>query len=523
MKLKVIFYLLILFFAAFEAKSLASDAAPVLYKGRFRPIDTYTKLWLSETVETKNLRSEFYLWKQVILHEQDVYEKTALTLIERKLPPKDAALLLEREFPLQTRLTEQGEDLKTLPGRHDGSWYSVRTLGLKTYNPISGKLEKIQNFTVYREETFTKLQKQYLKLEDAIRGDDLESFDPLLDSFKSMLFEAYLPYAGKTYREAFGKALTYPTVATLKMENLYFSFPFIECCLALYGMAALFLIWGTYRMRSSLKTIGISFLLTALLLHTAILGMRSFILGRPPVSNMFETVVYVPCIAVWISLAFSYKLRNVQVLIASSILALILLILLKITRLNSDLENVQAVLDSQFWLTIHVLMVVGSYGMFLLSGILAHIFLMRHMLKGREAEEMRSLAGMMLQTMYLGTLLLIPGTILGGVWAAESWGRFWDWDPKESWAFISSCIYLMWIHAFRFHHIGNFGLAIGSIIGLQAITFTWYGVNYILGTGLHTYGFGDGGEIYYYLFVAMELSFILAAWLKKNAQSSIQG
>jgi ABC-type transport system involved in cytochrome c biogenesis permease subunit len=78
----------------------------------------------------------------------------------------------------------------------------------------------------------------------------------------------------------------------------------------------------------------------------------------------------------------------------------------------------------------------------------------------------------------MGVAMLIPGTILGGVWAAESWGRFWDWDPKESWAFISSCIYLMVIHAYRFHFIRNIGLAAGSIAGLLMISFTWYGVNY---------------------------------------------
>src|SRR5438128_6981056 len=102
-----------------------------------------------------------------------------------------------------------------------------------------------------------------------------------------------------------------------------------------------------------------------------------------------------------------------------------------------------------------------------------------------ETLPMKRLSQVILQTLYGGTTLLITGTILGGIWAAESWGRFWDWDPKESWAFISSCFYLIWIHAYRFGRIGSFGLAIGAVGGLLAISFTWYGVNYILGTGLH--------------------------------------
>jgi len=108
------------------------------------------------------------------------------------------------------------------------------------------------------------------------------------------------------------------------------------------------------------------------------------------------------------------------------------------------------------------------------------------------------------------TPLKVYGNEVGGVWAAESWGRFWDWDPKESWAFISAVIYVTVIHAYRTRKIGMKGLAIGSIIGFNAITFTWYGVNYILGTGLHSYGFGSGGQNYYYLFLITE--FIIISW-----------
>ncbi len=111
-----------------------------------------------------------------------------------------------------------------------------------------------------------------------------------------------------------------------------------------------------------------------------------------------------------------------------------------------------------------------------------------------ETSALPQLSKSILHTMYIGTAMLIAGTILGGVWAAESWGRFWDWDPKESWAFISSCCYLIFIHAYTFRYIHQIGLAIGAVIGLWAISFTWYGVNYILGTGLHSYGFGSGAK-----------------------------
>jgi ABC-type transport system involved in cytochrome c biogenesis permease subunit len=173
-----------------------------------------------------------------------------------------------------------------------------------------------------------------------------------------------------------------------------------------------------------------------------------------------------------------------------------------------SLDIVQAVLDSHYWLLIHVLMVVGSYGVLFVAGVCGHIFLLQ-----RTPSPL--LEKTVLQTLYWGTALLICGTLLGGVWAAQSWGRFWDWDPKEAWAFISSALYLLWIHAYRFKKIAGRGLAIGSIVGLMAITFTWYGVNYILGSGLHSYGFGQGGERFYYLYLLVELLFLASLALKR--------
>ncbi len=179
------------------------------------------------------------------------------------------------------------------------------------------------------------------------------------------------------------------------------------------------------------------------------------------------------------------------------------------TDFYQNLHQVQAVLDSQFWLTLHVLLIVASYGVFILGSIIGHFYLGLFVTHRQETFMMQQISQLIFKTMYGGTVFLIMGTILGGIWAAESWGRFWAWDPKESWAFISICFYLIWIHAYRFHHIASFGLAIGAISGLLSISFTWYGVNYILGVGLHSYGFGSGGGLYYYIFLGVECIFLI--------------
>ncbi|MBA3604208.1 MAG: cytochrome c biogenesis protein CcsA, partial [Parachlamydiaceae bacterium] len=149
--------------------------------------------------------------------------------------------------------------------------------------------------------------------------------------------------------------------------------------------------------------------------------------------------------------------------------------------------------------------------LFLLSSILGHIYLVGLAYYKRETTSLELVAQSIVLSLYIGVVLLIGGTLLGGIWAAQSWGRFWDWDPKESWAFISICIYLLWIHAYRFGKIQHLGIAVGSILGFLAISFTWYGVNYILGTGLHSYGFGSGGNFYYYCYLFAELLFLAAS------------
>jgi len=432
---------------------------------------------------------EFSRLQGNILTQEKALESSWKKLQEKHASPKETALSLDMQHPLQQRLSAAGSLLKVLPGRyHPGEWFSLHALRVQVYDSRKGHLVPVDNFTLYPDDVFAAIRSSYAAWTE-------EPSPKRLDALAETLNHAYGTIAGTPYLEAKGKHLLYPTITQLKIEAAYYHYPWITVVIALYSLACLGLIlsrWGSALMAA------------AFLLHTCVLAMRCYILQRPPVSNMFETVVYVPWIAVLISFFFSNRIIKA----AASAAAIVLLVILQLADLNNSLDNVQAVLDSQFWLIIHVLMVVGSYGVFLLSAVLGHIYLGMYLYERKETLPMQAISKMILQTMYLGVALLIPGTILGGVWAAESWGRFWDWDPKESWAFISSCVYVACIHAYRFHHIRSFGLAVGAVMGFLAISFTWYGVNYILGTGLHSYGFGSGGEIYYYLYLVAEILFV---------------
>lgn len=387
--------------------------------------------------------------------------------------------------PLYTEKTDlSNPELKMLPSkRHPENWLPLKTLKEQT-NP-----------TLFSNADWLKLQEAYSKSPS---------------SFAKVYLEAYLPLTKETYSLSKSTKISFPSLLQLQAEVWYYKWPLINYAILGYlGAVILFLLNEGFRKPFLSKAAWI-FFGTAFLIHTIVLALRIYILMRPPVSGMAETVIYVPWIGAILSAFLSYRFATQLPVIAGSVLAACLLTILQWTFTSEPLDNVQAVLNSQFWLTIHVLMIVASYGALILGGVLGHVYLIYKSPKVSEA---------LLQCLYVGVALLIPGTILGGIWAAQSWGRFWDWDPKESWAFISACVYLLIIHAYRFNKIGDFGLAIGSIAGLLSISFTWYGVNYILGTGLHSYGFGSGGEWIYYTYCALELAFIAFCIIKFSRSS----
>lgn len=246
---------------------------------------------------------------------------------------------------------------------------------------------------------------------------------------------------------------------------------------------------------------------------TLILCARIIALERPPVSNMYETLLYVPWVIALASIIAGIlkkpQGKKLRTPVSAAILGCMLF------SLSIDVERALmpaiAVLNSSFWLTTHVLLVVGSYGILLLASALSHRDLFLSFARKDWEEKTRSSRKTALILVQWGTSALVVGTLLGGVWAAQSWGRFWDWDPKESWALITSAYYLILIHLSRFYPISAFLFSIINAAGALFITFTWYGVNYILGAGLHSYGFGSDSHLAYGLYVASEVLFLTVA------------
>lgn len=250
-------------------------------------------------------------------------------------------------------------------------------------------------------------------------------------------------------------------------------------------------------------------------LQAAGLLARILIAGRPPVTNMYEVVIWVSFGTVFFALLFESLLQGGIFLLGAIPVAVISLILAdsQPVILNPSINPLVPVLRDNFWLTIHVLTITLSYAAFALALGIAHIILIRLILK---KAALPALYNYLYRTLQVGVLLLATGTILGGVWANYSWGRFWDWDPKETWALITLLIYLFLLHGRIAGRWGGFGLTVGSILAFLSVLMACYGVNFILGTGLHSYGFSTGGFPFIVGFVSIELLFvIIALYIKK--------
>lgn len=265
------------------------------------------------------------------------------------------------------------------------------------------------------------------------------------------------------------------------------------------------------------------FAILAFLFHSYGFGLRMYLTGRPPVSNMYESVVWVSWGCLVFSMIFEAIYRRRFILIAGSIVGVICLIVADLapTILDSSLQPLEPVLRSNMWLTIHVLTITLSYSAFFLSWGLGNIGL-GFLLRGISAtdERVRTIVSSIYRATQVGVVLLAAGIILGGIWADYSWGRFWGWDPKETWAFIALLGYLATLHGRLVGWVQSVGMMVSAVVSFNLVIMAWYGVNFVLGAGLHTYGMGAGGVQYVAAFVLMNLIYVGYAVYVNSARVS---
>lgn len=266
--------------------------------------------------------------------------------------------------------------------------------------------------------------------------------------------------------------------------------------------------------RSSLNLI----LVLPLLFEIVGFAIRIRITGFAPVTNMFGTMLWVGFgVGLFSTLLFYvYKHYLLTSLLQFSVFLVLLLAHSIPLVLSPDMDPIVAVLRSNFWLTIHVLTITISYAAFTISMLLGNIAIVRLLFGKADANFVKVYSHFTYRTIQLGVFLLTAGIILGGVWADYSWGRFWGWDPKETWALIADLGFLVLLHARYIQWVSPLGLMVFSPVAYLLVIMAWYGVNFILAAGLHSYGFSSGGAQIVTLFVLIQLGLIFAALFKSK-------
>ena len=260
------------------------------------------------------------------------------------------------------------------------------------------------------------------------------------------------------------------------------------------------------------------FIALLVILHTIGLGVRWYVGDHAPWSNAYESMIYVAWASGIAGVVFFRK--SYLALAASSFLAGTCLFVAHLGFMDPQIGNLVPVLKS-YWLNIHVSIITASYGFLALCFILGAISLLLFVFRGKNPQIDKTLLTIHTineMSMILGLAMLTVGNFLGGVWANESWGRYWGWDPKETWALISIVIYAIVLHT-RFLPKGDnpYVFATLSVVAFYSILMTYFGVNYYL-SGLHSYAAGDPLPIptFLYYFVIGTIFLIVLAGRKRD-------
>lgn len=257
----------------------------------------------------------------------------------------------------------------------------------------------------------------------------------------------------------------------------------------------------------------ISIAVIGFLFYTLGLGMRWYVSGRAPWSNGYESMIYIGWTASLAGFIFARKLAGGMA--ATMVLSAVVLSVAMLSFLDPEITPLVPVLKS-YWLTIHVSLEAGSYGFLLLGAIigLINLLLMATLIKRnipqvkRVVKELSFLSELILTA---GLVMISIGTYLGGVWANESWGRYWGWDPKETWALVSILVYAFILHMRLIPGLrGFFTYNFATLFGLSSIIMTYFGVNYYL-SGLHSYAAGDPIPIPSWVLIAVISLLVLSA------------
>jgi ABC-type transport system involved in cytochrome c biogenesis permease subunit len=264
--------------------------------------------------------------------------------------------------------------------------------------------------------------------------------------------------------------------------------------------------------RLPLRT-GRALLSLAVLFTTAGLGARIFIMARAPVATLYESILFVTFVGMALAVVLAPRWKPGYATLTGSLFGLFLLLLsLSYENSGDTFALLPAVLNTNFWLATHVLSITAGYAFAFIAGGAAHIYLWPLLWRTPQVKAQEAFLASLLNLSRIALLFTTAGTVLGAVWADQSWGRFWGWDPKENGALLI-IMWLLWLlHAYRTRFISPLWFARGLALTTVFVAFAWFGVN-MLGVGLHAYGFSEGRMLVLTAFSLLELVFVICTVL----------
>jgi len=346
----------------------------------------------------------------------------------------------------------------------------------------------------------------YGRLISAYRSGDVDGFNQVIREYRQYL-ERTIPHeVNRSEQEFFFNQAQ----------------PFLQA-MALYLIVFLFGLVSWLKWPKTLGKTAVILLLFAFLLHTAGLATRMYLQGRPPVTNLYSSAIFVGWGAVLLCLFLERFYRNGIGCVCASAIGFVTLLIAQNLQLDGDtLEMLRAVLDTNVWLATHVVMVTLGYSATFLAGFLGIIYIFRGLLtKSFNETTARSLGRMMYGIVCFATLFSFVGTILGGIWADQSWGRFWGWDPKENGALLIVIWNAIILHARWGGYARERGIAVMTVFGNIITSLSWFGVN-MLGVGLHSYGFMDQAFGVLVAFIISQLAIICMGMVPQKYWLGIQ-
>ena len=379
----------------------------------------------------------------------------------------------------------------------------------KWYSP----LEAIQNFSGQNQVAISQLVRGLLNSVAEYDWVESDKYVELIAMYQEKAGASVIPSSSKISAEILFNKL-----------DLFFNLTLVYLLLGFVMLVISFVLIFNPNFKAQKTTKTLFMILAAIFaVQTFAMGYRWYISGHAPWSDTYESMLYISWSAIFAGVMFFR--RTLLALSSAVIMAAIFMFTAHLTEIDPQITNLVPVLKS-YWLTIHVSILTASYGFFGLSAILGFLTLIMFIFRKNRPhldDIIKHVSAINEISLIVGLVFITVGNFLGGVWANESWGRYWGWDPKETWSYVSIIVYAIVVHLRFIKPLNNpYTLATASLLAFSSIMMTYLGVNYYL-SGLHSYATGDPVPIptWAYVTVATAFAAIIFAYRNRDLKSDI--